>query len=272
MSDLHVETPPGERDGLETLDAWIADLVAATDVTGLSRQEVRYGEHAEQVIDLWQPEQPRGAAVLLHGGGFAARFDRHIMLPAVVDLCRRGHAVWNVEYRRTDLDGGPVPTTQDVAAALECIAHSPLPGQVVDRPLTLVAHSAGGYLALWAARLPLVEHVIVAGAVCDLAANAQQADDMYARFVGGLPGERSEVYGRFELARRLPTHATHALICGLDDQPHRVRENRAHAAALAQSGDTVVLEELPGVGHFDFLDPASSGWLRVVALLEGGAE
>ena len=93
---------------------------------------------------------------------------------------RRGWAVWNIEYRRLGEGGGWPATFEDVAAAID---HLPLLEAQLDlEGVTVIGHSAGGHLALWAAgreRLaagapgaaPVVRARRVMGqaAVCDLA-------------------------------------------------------------------------------------------------------
>ena len=92
-----------------SLAAWLMELrewdagreapsVAAT---------VAYGEHPDQVADLWLPpgvDDPP-LVVSLHGGYFMAPYRRDLHVPIVRELVLRGFAVWNVEYRRTGTGG-----------------------------------------------------------------------------------------------------------------------------------------------------------------------
>ncbi|MEA2310797.1 MAG: hypothetical protein QOE28_765, partial [Solirubrobacteraceae bacterium] len=91
------------------------------------------------------------------------------MRPLAQDLCERGWAAWNLEYRRLGrLSGGGWPATfLDVAAGIDHLAQlaglppitaEPQPRVPAGRraPLDLsrvvaIGHSAGGHLALWAA-------------------------------------------------------------------------------------------------------------------------
>jgi len=90
---------------------------------------------------------------LIHGGWWTALYDRTQMAPLAEDLRRRGHAVWNIDYRTVGLPGGGWPGSfTDVADAVDAI--SGLDPSVDPRRVIAVGHSAGGQLAVWAASRP----------------------------------------------------------------------------------------------------------------------
>ncbi|WP_310961314.1 alpha/beta hydrolase family protein [Nocardioides terrisoli] len=252
---------------MEALEAWIKKITAVARAGSFALTTVAYGTHPEQVADLWLPDGPGPfpTVVLIHGGGFLARFSKAIMDANAADLVGRGYAVWCPEYRRTDLDGGPRRTTSDIESALAHLSQ-------IEEPLDLdrvavVGHSAGGYLALWSAGLTAVRHVIALGAVCDLRINARATAD-YARFVGGTTDEVPDDYEYLDLSRRPASRSTQVILCGELDQPHRIRENRDYVATAIHKGESITLEELPATGHFAFLDPQSLGWTRAMEALE----
>jgi acetyl esterase/lipase len=112
---------------------------------------VAYGPHPSQVGELYLPEGsgPFPGVVLVHGGYWAAMWDRRQILAVVVDLLSLGIAVYNVDYRRIGEEGGGWPGTfADVAAAVDAMAG--IDPAVDAERIVLVGHSAGGHLATWA--------------------------------------------------------------------------------------------------------------------------
>jgi acetyl esterase/lipase len=125
----------------------VVDLFART-------EHHRYGSHRQNRADLYVPRDgtaPHPVVVLIHGGYWRATYGKVVMKPLAADLVRRGYATWNIEYRRIGRrQGGGYPMTfDDVAAAIDLLA-----GLGDDRldfdDVTLIGHSAGGHLALWA--------------------------------------------------------------------------------------------------------------------------
>ena len=133
---------------------------------------------------------------MLHGGYWQPPYTRLIMRPMCVDLARKGFAAWNVEYRRLGRDGGGWPQTfDDVAAAVDHLAELRDHALDLDR-VTLLGHSAGGQLALWAgarAALPagavgaaprvLAQRVLAMSAVSDL----RRVGEVARQLLGGGP-------------------------------------------------------------------------------------
>jgi acetyl esterase/lipase len=249
------------------LDAFIADQVGWAAERDPGARTHAYGDDPEQVGDLRTPAGlgPHPVVVILHGGAYRARFVRQDMNGNAVDLVRRGYASWNVEYRRTGSGGGAHPTTADVSAALARLATLPAPLDL-DR-VVLLGHSAGGQLALWAAHLPEVSRVVALAPVCDLAALATGPDTPYARFVGGLPADLPEDFAYLDPTRWFPTGAEQVVLCGLDDRPDRLRQNRDFVERARTAGERARLQEVPDAGHFTFMDPRSTAWAAVRAVL-----
>src|SRR5947209_11949587 len=121
--------------------------------------------------------------VLVHGGSWQRGHGKLVMRGLAGDLVRGGWAVWNIEYRRLGEGGGWPATFADVAAAIDHLVRLSVPLQ--RSHTSVLGHSAGGQLALWAAgreRLPAagaqalggaprtpIERVISLAGVCDLA-------------------------------------------------------------------------------------------------------
>ncbi len=146
------------------------------------RQRHRYGPHRSQRADLYLPRRarPHPVMVLIHGGSWQVRYGKIVMRGLAGDLMRRGWAVWNIEYRRVGDGGGWPATFEDVAAAIDHLATLDAPVDL--ERVSILGHSAGGHLALWAAgraKLPpgsagyarrhhRVRRVISQAGVCDL--------------------------------------------------------------------------------------------------------
>ena len=108
-------------------------------------EELRYGDHADQVIDYWHAKEYRPLVVFVHGGFWRPKYDRMHARPLGDALSDLGWPVLSLEYRREP--GDPDVTATDVRTALEA-----LPDLVdVHAGYVLMGHSAGGQLALWAA-------------------------------------------------------------------------------------------------------------------------
>jgi acetyl esterase/lipase len=146
-----------------------------------------------------------------------------------------------------------------------------------------IGHSAGGHLALWAAarpglpagapgsepRIRLAAAVSQAG-VADLreAARLGLSRRVTESFLGGSP---IKLPGRYDLAspiERLPLGLPQLLVHGDADDAVPISIARRYAERAAEAGDPCELVTLPGVGHFEHLDPRSTAWLAVSGWLE----
>jgi acetyl esterase/lipase len=253
---------------LQALLSELADLAAAA---GRQPRTHAYGSDPEQVADLLLPatEGPHPVAVLLHGGFWRARFTRSTMAALAVDLADRGWATWNVEYRRVGNGGGVPETLDDVRAAIAALAAVTAP--VARGHIVVVGHSAGGQLGLCVADEPAVAAVVSLAGVCDLAAAFADAigESATGAFMGGGPDDRPDAYALADPIRRLPAGARVLLVHGDADQRVPVEQSRRYADAAAAAGDTrCELYELPGVDHFDLIDPRTTAWATVAARLE----
>jgi acetyl esterase/lipase len=242
-----------------------------------------YGPHARQVADLHRPagSGPHPVVVVLHGGYWQGPYTKIVMRPLCIDLVRRGYAAFNIEYRRLGRDGGGWPQTfDDVATAIDHLAGSPMrdAGLDLDR-VTLLGHSAGGQLALWAAgrrALPpdapgagpavSAARVLAMAAVCDLESAGRAARQL----LGGSPAEVPERWAQADPMRRIPLAVPVGLVHARGDETVSVQDSRDYAAAAQAAGATVSLAEPPG-GHRDPIDPHSTAWSVAAGWLDGPA-
>lgn len=242
----------------------------------------RYGDHPAQVGELFQPAHgPVGVAVVLHGGFWRASYDRHVMDEVCADLAAAGWAAWNLEYRRTaGGDGGWPATFLDVAAGIDHLAElgkaEGLP--LGDAPVAAIGHSAGGHLALWAAarpRLPdeapgavplvSVTHAVSQGGVVDLlAANRLALSGRASReLIGSDPDEHPENWRLASPGAFLPLGVPQLLVHGGRDEIVPPSLSSEYARRARAAGDQARALLLPGVGHFEHLDPRSEAWAAV---------
>lgn len=246
------------------LATFLAGLREWAEASGRPVEPLRYGPHPEQVADL-RPAvggAGRSLVVVLHGGFWREGYDRSTTAALAVDLARRGWASLNVEYRRLGCDGGIPQTLEDVAAAVALGAATVRPERTV-----VVGHSAGGHLALWAAGLPGVSAVVSLAGIADLRAAARErlGDGAALELAGGTPEERPEAYALADPLRRLPLTVPALLVHGAADDRVPVEQSRRYAAA---AGTRCELIELPGVGHFEPIDPRGEIWPQVAGRLD----
>jgi acetyl esterase/lipase len=250
-----------------------------------------YGPDRSQRADLHLPPATGShppVMVLIHGGSWRARYGKIVMRGLAGDLLRRGWAVWNIEYRRVGNGGGWPETFEDVAAAIDHLAE-------LDAPLDLervsvLGHSAGGHLALWACardKLPpgapgyltgpgrlQPERVIALAGVCDLAGAYRNWGGGAARaLMGGGPEEVPERYDAGDPIRLLPPVLPVLLVHGTLDETVSVELSRSYERAARASGGEVELVEIAGDAgrHRAHIDPRGVAWSAVTRRLEGFA-
>ena len=254
-------------------------------VTGVKlppARQIAYGDHADQVGNLHVPvgDKPWPTVVLIHGGFWKWGWDRTLMTPLARDLARRGFAAWNIEYRRVGQAGGGWPgTLEDAARAIDAVAEL----DEVDRArIVTLGHSAGGHLAVWLAGRPrLPEGAPGAGprvrpraavsqaGVLDLVRGAEEnlGSGACAALLGGEPDVVAERYAGASPAALLPIGVPVLLVHGARDDIVPPTQSRDYATVARAAGDRVETIELPGLDHFDVIEPEGHAWAAVVERL-----
>lgn len=246
-----------------------------------------YGPDHSQFGELWLPPRAVGAdsagspvLVFLHGGYWRARYDLHHAGFLCHALAASGIAVWNVEYRRLGQAGGGWPGTFcDVLAAIAFVRQLADRFPVNGQRVALMGHSAGGHLALWAAGAlhappagiaapinpPPLAAAISLGGITDLRRAWQLglSDRVVAELLGGSPRQVPERYAAASPIERLPIGVPQVLVHGTAEEVVPGEFATAYAEAARRAGDPLELVWLPGMGHFEALDPQSPAWSAV---------
>ncbi len=212
-------------------------------------ETVSYGPHPDNVGDLRAGGE--SLVVFIHGGVWRHQFERDTIESLAVDLHLRGHTTWNIEYRRLGKGGGWPACGHDVLTALDFI---PQLGRQF-RTTTVVGHSAGGYLGLWAAprsRSP-IDLIAALAPIVDLDHGASNPGELITEsqlfLDSGAPAQADPGPVRTILAHG----------------PGDAVVPFAHSAGLVERRGFELLES--GDHHYDLLDPSKPHWQWVLERL-----
>jgi acetyl esterase/lipase len=217
-----------------------------------------YGDDPAQYAELTLPDgDPRGVAVLVHGGFWKPEYGIEYARPLVPSLVGQGWATWAIEYRRGT---GAADTLADVRAAIDAL---PVGSGVVVG----IGHSAGGHLATWAAAGGGLTHVVSQAGVLDLRAAYDEGlgGGAVERFLGRPPGPAD---AEVDPVRMVPLGVPVWCVHGRDDDTVPVSQSRSYVEAARAAGGAAELVEVEG-DHFVVVDPDSDAWARTLAHLAG---
>ena len=210
---------------------------------------IAYGPEPLQFGDLRLPagEGPFPLALVLHGGYWQATYNVIHTGRLCEALTAEGLATWNLEYRSIGVPGGEWPGPRDDLEL--ALAHRERLPFDHDGRTVLVGHSAGGQLALWAAKrsgLPVVA----------LAPVSDVRDAAARRGPGSAPARfmAPEHFADGSPLELLPLGVPQIVVHGTADDsvPYEMSERYVEAAA-----GEAELAALDGVGHFEPIDPQS---------------
>ncbi|GAA1602292.1 alpha/beta hydrolase [Kribbella sancticallisti] len=217
---------------------------------------LRYGDHEDQVIDVWHAKEYRPAIVFIHGGFWRPEYDRIHARPLGEALADEGWPVASIEYRRAP--GEPDLTTSDIRTALDALP------ELMDlhAGFVLAGHSAGGQLALWAAAT--INPVRLRGTV----ALAPVADLLTADRLGLDKGAVQDFIGSGVRNDLDPVHLPApirpvVIVHGTADKRVPITISESYVSAHP----TARFVRAEGVGHYEVIDPQTDTWHLVTAEL-----
>jgi acetyl esterase/lipase len=247
---------------------------------------IAYGSAPSQFAELFVPagDGPFPVAVLVHGGCWTIEFGGIRQLRNLAGaLVAQGIAVWNVEYRRVDEEGGGYPGTyQDINAALDLLGAQAAGRRLDLNRIVAIGHSAGGQLVQWIAgrsriapSSPLfqahplpVREIISLGGLADL----RNEKDLIKASCGrdavqlaGVPSAaRPDVYADTNAAELVPNGSRTVLITGELDTVSPPRAAHDYAARARAAGDAASVIILPGASHYDEVAASSPSFALVL--------
>jgi len=212
-----------------------------------SDEVVRYGDLPDQLIERYGNKGGK-KVVLIHGGYWRPEYDRVHLRPFAAALADQGFDTYLIEYRREP--GNPNATVEDVFTAIKLVGES-----------VVIGHSAGGHLALLATQLDEVKSAIALAPVSDLVSGEQLNLDDGA--IQSFLGQSAESRSDLEPIRVGINEKSVTLFHGSDDIRVPVELSRDFAVKYS----TVQYYELPGIGHFELIDPRHPNFENVLAAL-----
>ena len=241
--------PQGER----WPDAWVepaASFRKQLEPLGRLRSDIAYGDAPRNKFDLYLPDSaPEGLVVFVHGG-FWLRLEKSFWSHLAAGPLAHGYAVAMPSYTLCP-DIGISGIVREIGAAIEAAA------AMVDGPIRLTGHSAGGHLVTRmisstsplssATQARIVNTVSISG-VHDL------RPLMATKMNEGLRIDMEEA--RAESPALLEPLAGARLACwvGAAERSEFVRQNALLANAWTGLGASTLIVEEPDRHHFNVID------------------
>ena len=233
--------------------AWVQPAQAYRDAlqaSGRATLDISYGEGARNRFDLFGPDgRPKGLVVFVHGGFWKA-LDKSFWSHLARGPVEGGYAVAMPSYTLC-------PTvriseiTREIAAAVERAA------AMVEGPLFLAGHSAGGHLVtrMISATSPLpddvrarISHTVTISGVHDLRPLMKAAMNTDLRI-----DEAEALVESPALLEPMPNARVTCWV-GSAERPEFVRQNALLANIWTGLGAKTCIIEEPGRHHFDVID------------------
>lgn len=267
---------------------WVSSISQDTKL----KKRYSYGPNGDQFGDLYRPDtdQKLPVLVVIHGGYWqhTSNLDEYPTQALVAHFKEHNLAIWNLEYRRMNVEGdnvtAPWPVTfEDVSAGLDFLYNlEGIEGLDLNKVL-VVGHSAGGHLAVWASSRdqisPMSElyrsqflqakHTISIAAVLDFdRANDLSQPHQVERLMGGTKANWPLRYQATDPMQMAQGQASLCLIHGSLDTD--VPVSQAHAYVAASGNKNLTLKVMPNAGHFGMLpkdDQPAPYWQQLITCI-----
>ncbi|MBT0566252.1 S9 family peptidase [Williamsia sp. CHRR-6] len=243
------------------------------------------GDRTQDYGDLYLPAGEHRArsvplVVLIHGGGWTARFGADTVEQMSRVLAARGRAVFTIEYRRIGSGGGWPTTFSDVAAALNYVPTlgREEPAVNIDDAV-VVGHSAGAQLAVWAATRNSSSvgpaptwrpaRVVSLAGPLDMTVAANSGDSRVTRVFGGSPTQVPERYRAVDPAQNLDPGIPITVVHGTADTVVSPSQATTFTAAARAAGVPVTLVLLRGRSHSALVTVGSGAFSDVLDVILG---
>jgi acetyl esterase/lipase len=255
------------------------------------QETIRWGQGATDIVDVWLPEGagPYPVVLMAHGGCWQKSIaDRTLMNWAAEDLRSQGLAVWNIEYRGVDEQGGGYPGTfLDVAHAADALRDNAVGLNLDVSRVAAFGHSAGGHLVMWlAARSKLARTsplymdnplklvgVVNSGGLADLKASARVTQreclgSILDQLTGDLSTTRANVFSDTSPVEMFPLRVRQVAVNGDKDAiaPALLGEDIVRKArAAGDRAEVIVVED---TGHVELVSPGTPAFAIETAKLK----
>ncbi|WP_269928831.1 alpha/beta hydrolase family protein [Kocuria massiliensis] len=230
------------------------------------------GKHEPKTVPL---------VVLIHGGAWKGGTGAEDFSDYAEALVDRGMAVYNVEYRRVGTGGGWPTTFTDVAAAMDHVPQmSKEHPEFTTDDETVVGHSAGAQLAMWAGtRDSKEEHelgahpkfvptrVVSLAGPLDMTFAADHGDTAIVDALGGMPAQRPDRYSDVDPIQNIDTTVPVVAIHGTSDTVVSPENSRRYIDAVQQAGGRGKLSLMDGDTHGSIIQAESAHFEEILGII-----